>query len=360
MKKTICLNMIVKNESSVIRRCLASVIRLIDYWVIVDTGSTDGTQRIIRECLAPIGGELHERPWVNFAYNRNEALLLAQNKGDYLLFIDADEQLQFSPSFAMPNLTKDFYVSNVEVEGGVRIHRELMVNNHLPWTWVGVVHEAITCPLVKSYELLSHVINHARQDGHRSQNLQKFLMDAQILRQALKDDPHNSRNQFYLAFSYDVAGRYGAALKQYQECVLMNGFAEEVFYSLYRIAWLQEQLGKDFETIVDSYSRAFLARPSRVEPLFYLANFYVRKNKPLLAYFVSRYAQMIPPPDDHVMVDYPLYSYRLLEQWADICYLLGRFDETIAAYRKLLVKSELPIEDRLKIESLLQNLTLQG
>jgi glycosyltransferase involved in cell wall biosynthesis len=41
--KTICLNMIVKGESRVIQRALASVKHLIDYWVIVDTGSTDGS-----------------------------------------------------------------------------------------------------------------------------------------------------------------------------------------------------------------------------------------------------------------------------------------------------------------------------
>jgi len=41
---TICLTMIVKNEAQVIRRCIDSVRRFISYWVIVDTGSTDGTQ----------------------------------------------------------------------------------------------------------------------------------------------------------------------------------------------------------------------------------------------------------------------------------------------------------------------------
>jgi len=46
-KPTVCLNMIVKNESEVITRCLKSVLPLIDYWVISDTGSTDGTQKII-------------------------------------------------------------------------------------------------------------------------------------------------------------------------------------------------------------------------------------------------------------------------------------------------------------------------
>ena len=72
-RPTICLNMIVKNEAHVIRRCLDSVRPLIDTWVIVDTGSTDGTQDLIREIFADLPGELHERPWHDFGYNRSES-----------------------------------------------------------------------------------------------------------------------------------------------------------------------------------------------------------------------------------------------------------------------------------------------
>ena len=43
-KTRICLNMIVKNEAHVIRRCLDSVRPHITHWVIVDTGSTDRTR----------------------------------------------------------------------------------------------------------------------------------------------------------------------------------------------------------------------------------------------------------------------------------------------------------------------------
>ena len=48
-RKTICLSMIVKNESHVIERCLTSVFKHIDYWVISDTGSTDNTKEKIQD-----------------------------------------------------------------------------------------------------------------------------------------------------------------------------------------------------------------------------------------------------------------------------------------------------------------------
>ncbi len=108
-KPTVCLNMIVKNESTVITRCLKSVLPLIDFWVISDTGSTDGTQEIIKEFMKDIPGELHERVWVNFEHNRNEALSLAKNKADYILFMDADDYLSYSSDYQLPNLKEDSY-----------------------------------------------------------------------------------------------------------------------------------------------------------------------------------------------------------------------------------------------------------
>ena len=56
MAKTICLNMIVKNESHIIETTLNNIINhiTIDYWVISDTGSTDNTKEIIKDA------------WLNF------------------------------------------------------------------------------------------------------------------------------------------------------------------------------------------------------------------------------------------------------------------------------------------------------
>ena len=48
---TICLNMIVRNESHIIENTLEKLYKKINfsYWVICDTGSTDNTPNIITE-----------------------------------------------------------------------------------------------------------------------------------------------------------------------------------------------------------------------------------------------------------------------------------------------------------------------
>ena len=46
---TICLNMIVKNESKIIFRLLETVLPIIDTYCICDTGSTDMTKELIKE-----------------------------------------------------------------------------------------------------------------------------------------------------------------------------------------------------------------------------------------------------------------------------------------------------------------------
>ena len=109
MPPKICLSMIVKNEAHVIERCLRSVYPFIDAWVICDTGSTDGTQDIIRRVMAGKPGLVVEQPWQNFAHNRNASLKLAQERGEYVFFIDADETLMLEGPIDTRGLDGDAY-----------------------------------------------------------------------------------------------------------------------------------------------------------------------------------------------------------------------------------------------------------
>ena len=89
---TLCLNMIVKNESKIITRLLTSVLPIIDTYCICDTGSTDNTIELIETFFKErgISGKIVNEAFKNFAHNRNFALKSAQGMSDFVLLLDAD------------------------------------------------------------------------------------------------------------------------------------------------------------------------------------------------------------------------------------------------------------------------------
>ncbi len=346
--------MIVKNEAEVIERCLSSLRSLIHFWVIVDTGSTDGTQAILQKALQEIPGELYERPWVDFSHNRNEALALAKGKADYILFMDADDHLEFSETFLMPDLHWDYYLVVQEKQALLSMTTQtlLLINSRLDWKWEGVIHELIGPREGRSYGILPGIRSIYHQDGNRSKDPHKFLNDAKLLEKAHQKEPLNSRNVLYLALSYEVAGENEKALPYYEKRSQMGGWEEEVFYSLFRIAHIQRRLKMDPGLFIQGYLRAYERRPTRAEPLYWLADYYLSVDNYLLGYVVSKLGASIPLPEkDLFYVERFVYEHGLQNQRADCAYYLGRRQETLEGYRKILSLKQLPLEVRKRIEN---------
>lgn len=334
--------MIVKNEETAIQRCLASVKPMIDYWVIVDTGSTDQTQQIIRECLKDIPGELHESEWVNFAHNRNIALDWALNKSDYILFIDADETLIMNDDFNKNRLDKDFYLV-LKTGQQSECQHALLIRNDPGWRWEGVIHEAIDHSHPMYGETLHELaIDCGPKDGHRAQDSQQFLKDAQILENALKDDPVNRRYVFYLAQSYANAKKYELAMENYKKRVSMGGNEDEIFWSLYCIASLQEYFQEDFQTIVKAYCHAYLFKSFRSEPLYRLAAYFQKTGHPLLGYLAARHGVKLPLPQQTMKLHKWIYDYGLLVKHAELALAIKRKEESLHSFRALLALKECP------------------
>jgi tetratricopeptide (TPR) repeat protein len=87
-KPRISLCLIARNEEALLPACLASAAEAADEIILVDTGSTDRTREIARAA----GARVLERPWDDdFAAPRN--LAAAHATGDFILQLDADEQL---------------------------------------------------------------------------------------------------------------------------------------------------------------------------------------------------------------------------------------------------------------------------
>jgi len=309
--------------------------------VIVDTGSTDGTQDIIREFMEDVPGELHERPWLNFAHNRNEAMWLAKLKGDYLLFIDADEVLKFSDHFVCPYLDKDSYYIMTRLAGTEYVRLQL-INNHLNWRWIGVLHEYVYSAAARTSEVLAGVYNFPSPDGFRSQDSLKFKKDAAVLEEALKTEPYNDRYVFYLAQSYKDAGELELALQNYKKRVEMGGWDQEVYISKYQIALLQEDLNMEPEQIIKGYLDCFSSRPIRAEPLFRLARYYRSQGEFLLGYLVADHALKITNPTDTLFVEKWIYEYGLLLEKSIDAYWIGNFKESLELCQQILELSDLP------------------
>jgi glycosyltransferase involved in cell wall biosynthesis len=147
-RSTICLTMIVKNESHIIAETLEHLLKYLtfDYWVISDTGSTDNTKEIIKDFFKKKGipGKLTEEVWKGFGHNRTKAFEAAFGMADYAFVWDADDEIY--GDFKMPALlTADHYKFTFGGSDGVRYSRCQMFNNKKRWCYKGVLHEYACC-----------------------------------------------------------------------------------------------------------------------------------------------------------------------------------------------------------------------
>ncbi len=343
-KATICLNMIVCDESRVIKRCLESVKPLIDTWVIVDTGSKDGTQEIIRETMKGIPGELYERPWINFAHNRTEALSMAKGKADFSLLIDADEQLIIEEGFIFPDPKEQVYLADVHYDKAV-FHRELFVNNKLDWYWQGILHEQIYCrQKLEKVIVAKKIYNYSLPDGNRSLNPKKYEKDIEALEAAILKEPNNARHMFYLGQSYACNGNWDMASKTYLKRTEMGGWNQEVYYSYYAAAYMKEKMNKDPYETIDIYAKAFQFRPTRAEPLFRIGCLFFQSGQYALGKIITKFGMELPLSPDSMFVEPAIYQYGMRLLYADCCRGLDERKEAIREYEKVLKVKDVPEE----------------
>ena len=139
---TICLNMIVKNESKIILRLLETVLPIIDTYCICDTGSTDMTKELIKEFfdVRCIEGKIIEEPFKNFGYNRTIAANTAKGMADYLLLLDADMKLEIDSSFDKSKLTADVYTI-AQGSTTFNYYNVRLIRSSLNFSCVGSTHE---------------------------------------------------------------------------------------------------------------------------------------------------------------------------------------------------------------------------
>ena len=291
---TICLNMIVKDESHIILTTLEKLCNKIkfDYWVICDTGSSDNTPKLITDFFEKKGikGELFYDEWTNFAHNRTLALERAYTKTDLLLVFDADDELV--GDIEMPfEVLFDEYQFYFGSSADVSYTRTLMINNHKKFEYQSIIHEFISCKEGPSRTTVVkgkyHVVS--GRAGNRNRNPNKYLNDALVLENAYaealkKNDQLFHRYAFYCANSYKDHGKIDDAIKWYKITINHpNQWAQEKYCSclyLYECYEKLDQKENGFFYLV----KAFNCDNERVECLYPLLVHYCCENMHKVAY----------------------------------------------------------------------------
>jgi GR25 family glycosyltransferase involved in LPS biosynthesis len=277
---SICLNMIVKNESHIIEKTLNNLCNYFNfsYWVICDTGSTDDTVNIINNFFKEknIKGELIKNVWVDFGYNRTIALQKAYNKTDYLLIFDADDFIN-GKLFIPKRLS--FNVYNLKFGKDFCYKRPLLVNNRLKWEFKGVLHEFLSSynnNFSSQTTIEGDYYIESGRTGNRSLDKDKYLKDAKILEKAYeneKDIDMKNRYSFYCAQSYKDCKLYEDSIKWYKKVLESNNWSQEKYYACLMIGDQYQNLGNERE-FVKYYSKASSYDIDRIENIVRLVEYY--------------------------------------------------------------------------------------
>jgi tetratricopeptide (TPR) repeat protein len=351
-KYKMCLNMIVKNESHIIEQTLSNMKKYIDYWVICDTGSTDGTQQIIIDYFAKenIPGELVQHQWKNFGYNRSLSLRECYNKSDYVWITDADDLVVGDFKFPK-NMRADAY--NLKYDKAfVYTRTQIIKNRGLEWRYMGVLHEYIECINKKDlkYELLEgdYYID-SRRLGARNNDPLKYKKDADLLVNEIEKYPNSKLNErycFYAAQSFFDYKDFENAIKYYKKRIEYKGWYEEVFYSYLRVAISTQILNnnKESEELVTSkFLEAFNYVKNRSEPLHCLGVYLKNIKEYEKAYDYLKQAVVIPyPVNQSLFVTKPYYDYETKYEFANVCCESKKHDESNKYCDELLSLNTMP------------------
>ena len=335
---TICLAMLVRDESAVIARCLESLRDRIDSWVIVDSGSSDDTETRARTALEGIPGEWHARPWRDFASNRNELLELSRPQADYLLCLDADETLESDTVEPWTGLDLQAYALEIRTPRGSFTPPRLL-RADAPCRYVGAVAERLVG--IDEVAVLDGVALAHHEDGVRWREPDRARRDIQILLGALLEAPRDPDLTLALAERFAQCGEAAPALHYYRERAGLEGDEAQTWYALYRIGGMLDELGYATSFAAQAYYDAFAFRPSKIEPLLRIAERCRQEGDPSMAADLARVAVETEAIDRDYFFEPEAYGRARYIESLEANAALAQFDEVESLAARLCAEEAL-------------------
>lgn len=311
----ICLQMIVKNESKIIKRSLESVKNLVDAVYISDTGSDDNTIDIATDLLKDIPHLIEKHDFKDFGYNRTYSHLrmlkyLKELKWDldssYSLLMDADHVISF--------FNRDFstsydciYFKEYNIDGIYLRPRLLKLSKR--WRCFRRTHEFWASDEKLTEFISDYSLKHIGDGGSKSD---KFDRDLKLLKLDLKDIPNDPRTLFYISCCYKQRKDYDRSIEYMKKAILYEKDDEKNWLYIYTLASIYHHLVKDWGKALEYYHIAYCKRPWRAEPLYAIASEYRKRSMIPLSLHYSEMGLRIPfPESDKMQIQKDIYDYGL-------------------------------------------------
>ena len=361
----LALNFICKDESPVIENMLESAKDIVDLIVVNDTGSTDGTQQIIKNFGEKYGIPTYvfERPFDDFENSRNHAMQKLRDvvaelnwNADQVhgFWFDCDETLVIDSKFNKSQFTKDLYMINTYI-GQMKYTRNTFFKVSKPFRWYGPVHEFIVCD---DQNITSGLAENIHVDVKMTGNswlgdiAEKYASHAYKLEAYINKNRQDPRWIFYTAQSWHDAAsikdnkeeneeRLRRSLKYYRERVSRtDGYAEEIYYAQYRIGTIMRIIEEPWHLTHMELLKAYQIDPLRGESIKVIIDHYLQMGDWNMAYLYSKFAKTTfhgknPYPTRLLFVDEATYVWRFAEAHAAAAFYTGRMDEAKQTYQEI-------------------------
>lgn len=274
---TISLCMIVKNEAYEIGRCLESVKDRVDEINIVNTGSDDDTEKVVKKYT----DRVFNFKWIDdFAEARNYSFSKATK--DYILWLDADDVLLEEDCIKLKKLKENMnndidiitfkynYISDEEGNPLLIFRRERLVKRKRNFKWVGFVHEFIAGTGVRLDADITVTHKRIHNDSDRNLNIYKKKLSEGV--------QLSVRDVYYYGKELYYHGLYDEAIEILEKFLKLDAWSEEKIDTACRLAECYQYKGNN-EKEREMLFKTFEYASPRGEAMFRIGNSFEREGR---------------------------------------------------------------------------------
>lgn len=296
------LCMIVKNSGAEFENILRNNLKYFDHWTIFDTGSTDGTQNIIRKVTSeknmPPGKLIEDNIPIeefHFADARNKCIEEAGHRCKFIVTLDDTYKLNGDVRYIFKYIRGDQFADsyNIYIESNdVLYTSNRIIKTEKDLRYIYRIHEVINDAnnrmIILPYEIIS--IIDVQNNYMEKRTFERKKYDLLWLQEEINNNPHNPKHYYYIAQTYKCLKDYNNAYYFYLKRgeFFNSGFTQERYDAIFEAARLANfELNKAWNDCLSLYKKAIEIDDTRPDAYYFIGIHYIIHEKNIFNAYIN-------------------------------------------------------------------------